>query len=233
MPTAPSSDLSELEMSLKDILSRIPSLGPLYRNTFTEPALNESLRLIAEPGGYWTLRIDGSRVYTDRAELVDMIQDWRRRFPTLLKWRVVEATRAWGRSIITFANVPVPPNELDEATLRGFTARFVVGDDFKTKSPLVLGDVLRPMGGSFSGHESLISPIAEVYVSEYALQYLGMYLLSSLVRYRPQTWVHAITRSVTSQNPADDHALALLEEFMGLHSRMIPQLVAEVLSPTE
>jgi hypothetical protein len=78
---------------------------------------------------------------------------------------------------------------------------------------------------------SLISPISGLYLSEFALHYLGMFVLSSLVRYRPQRWVHAITRSVTAENPSDDRSLALVEEFMARHADAMPGLLAEFLSP--
>jgi len=45
-----------------------------------------------------------------------------------------------------------------------------------------------------------------------------MFLLSCVVRYRPQTWVHVITRTTTQDNPSMIKALALLEEFMTIHS---------------
>jgi hypothetical protein len=38
-------------------------------------------------------------------------------------------------------------------------------------------------------------------------------------------------RTFTAEQPADDRALALVEEFMSLHSNTIPGLVAELLNP--
>jgi hypothetical protein len=55
-----------------------------------------------------------------------------------------------------------------------------------------------------------------------------MFLLSSVVRYRPQTWGHAISRSVTEENAADDRALALIESFMG-NAGSFPGMIAEAI----
>jgi hypothetical protein len=83
-------------------------------------------------------------------------------------------------------------------------------------------------GGGFSGARCLISPAGGVYFSKYSIHYPGMFLLSSLVRYRPQTWVHAISRTVTGEKPSDDQALTLLEAFMNVHYAEIPATIADV-----
>jgi hypothetical protein len=44
----------------------------------------------------------------------------------------------------------------------------------------------------------------------------------------PQTWGHAISRSVTEGNAADDHALALLESFMAI-AESFPNMIAEII----
>lgn len=45
--------------------------------------------------------------------------------------------------------------------------------------------------------------------------FLGLYLLSSLVRYRPHhIWVHSIRGRTTQNRTADDHCMALIEKFL-------------------
>ena len=63
--------------------------------------------------------------------------------------------------------------------------------------------------------------------------YIALFLLSSLVRYRPQTWVHALSRSVISETPCDDQALSLIERFFDLDSSAIPEMVVTILNPHE
>jgi hypothetical protein len=71
------------------------------------------------------------------------------------------------------------------------------------------------------------------YVSEFSLHYMALFLLSSLVRYRPQTWMHAISRSVVADMPADDQSLSLIERFLDINSSEIPDMVVSVLNPHE
>ena len=75
----------------------------------------------------------------------------------------------------------------------------------------------------------MVEPYQGEYISECSLYYLGMYLLSSLVRYRPQVWAHSISRSVTSEKSADDRALAIIEAFMGRAITQFPNMVINAL----
>jgi len=142
-----------------------------------------------------------------------IVKKWRSRFPVLELWRVAGAWHLSGKSLIAFANVAVPQNELDESALSEDGSGFQASDnpEYNEKCPrLPIEDLTKP-GGAFTSSSHLVAPLNGAYLSEYSMHYLGMFLLSSLVRYRPQTWVHAISRSATAENPADDQALALLE----------------------
>jgi hypothetical protein len=93
-----------------------------------------------------------------------------------------------------------------------------------------ISEILTPLGGTYSNLTTAVAPVDnEVYVSDYTLHFLALYLLSSLVRYRPNVWVHAISRSVAENIPADDGLLAIIETFLELNAVEIPQFVAEVL----
>jgi hypothetical protein len=173
-------------------------------------------------------------LFADRAALSSIVQDWRARFPVLQSWRVVSAAPYGGKSLISFANVAVPQNELDEPHFSALPVRLSATDDPENDRQcprLPIEDLIRP-GGSFT-QSHLVAPLNGIYLPEYSTHYLGMFLLSSLVRYRPQAWVHAISRTATTENPADDQALALLEEFMRVHAHVMPQLVSNVLNPQE
>ena len=92
-------------------------------------------------------------------------------------------------------------------------------------------DILPPLSGGYvgSGQTYATQPINDVKLSEYALQFLGSFLLSSLVRYRPQVWQNALSRSVTAQSPADDRALSLIEKFLDDVLSGFPDMVVRVI----
>jgi hypothetical protein len=92
---------------------------------------------------------------------------------------------------------------------------------------------LQPLAGGFSSARHAISPVEGLHFSEFSLQYLGLYLLSSLVRYRPETWTHAISRSTFHDVASDDKSLSLIEQFLTLNCHEIPDMVAAILNPYE
>jgi len=68
--------------------------------------------------------------------------------------------------------------------------------------------------------------------AEFSLHLMVLFALSSLVRYRPDIWVHAISRSASSDQPADDQAIALIERFLDTHATIAPEFVVTALSPS-
>ena len=82
-----------------------------------------------------------------------------------------------------------------------------------------------------TGANSLISPVNGYSVSELSIHYLALFLLSSLVRYRPQTWMHALTRSVMPNAPSDDRAISLIELFLDENSELVPAAIVGILNP--
>jgi hypothetical protein len=232
LPSSGSAPLVGMVLTLRDVLARTPGLESLYSRTYQEPALTK----IATPHpsihdpNFWFLQLTEDKKYADRSELYSMIERWRNRFPMLHGWRVVEATRSsWGETYVQFANVPVPGNELDDQQFVPDPGRDVFraldNPERDARIPRVpLEEAMKP-GGAFQSSSYLIAPLNGVYLSEYSLQYMGVFVLSSLVRYRPQAWVHSITRSVTHEHPADDSALALVSDFMRRHAAAMPRLI--------
>ena len=233
LPTAKSSQMVGLEISLKQLLSMIPGLEELYKNTFQEYANTEiiGLNYWEENGGRSEIRIDDPQIFKNREDLVEIVNRWRERFPFLRQWRVYSASHCWGNSIIELDNVKPSENEFSDDFLVEGDGTFsckgseAIRVDFKT--------ILDPLAGGYSHPIRAISPIKELFVSEFSLHYLALYLLSSLVRYRPQSWGYALSRSSTAELPADDRVLALLEQFMALNEIAIPQLVSTALNPYE
>jgi hypothetical protein len=250
IPSTKADQLCTIELSLREILSRIPDLESLYRMTFHEDALTHlilledvafhSLEPLIENTPSWDdenfhIRIDVSERFSDRDSVKQIVTHLREKFPFLTSWRLVSAQRAWDHSIIRFRNRRNSGiDEFSEERLRPQEGGFE-GIDFVNEQtvtfPLVEG--FYPVAGGYTGKCSAISPVNGCYFSEFSLHYLALFLLSSLVRYRPETWIHAISRSVMSEAPADDQALSLIERFLDLNGSVIPGMVVTVLNPDE
>ena len=233
LPTAKSNQINGVEISLKETLSRIPDLEDLFKSTFNEYPNTEiiDLNFRAEDNDRCEIRIDDPQIFKNREELIEIVNRWRHRFPFLKQWQIHSATHCWGNSIIEFENIIPQENE--------FSPELFTAENFSFSRPSRDGarvdfkSILAPLAGGYSHPPRAISPFNGLILSEFSLHYLALFLLSSLVRYRPQTWGHSISRSVTAELPADDEILALLEKFMGLNQTLIPQLVSAALNPRE
>jgi hypothetical protein len=89
--------------------------------------------------------------------------------------------------------------------------------------------IVPPLAGGISKtHPTAIQPLNGATLSEHSLQFCGAFLLSSLVRYRPQVWQHALSHTAVEQSGADERALALVESFLQQILREFPTLVENV-----
>jgi hypothetical protein len=236
-PSAKSEALQGMELSLCELLSRIPRLESLYRQTFGQEALADTVSLEAgSQDADFRIRVDDQQLFTGRESLKQMVLRWRERFPFLKIWRLHSAQYAWGNSLIYFRNVRnLNIDEFSEEYLKEqngtFEEQALTGD---VNEPFPLEAGFRPVaGGYIGGAIYAIAPVGDLYVSEFSMQYLALFLLSSLMRYRPQTWTHAISRSVVPEEPADDRALSLIERFLDLNHIEIPEVVVQILNPNE
>lgn len=220
LPTSNSDILKHKILTLKDILARIPSLQFLYSATFGEEAKTTYAQLgfLDEKTDYIELRIDDKEIFSDIKSRISIVDKWRRKYSFLNNWYLILAERAWDHSILVFANV-------EKKSIEKLTNKVVEREDgnyhvaegslYNVECNFVnFWDILDPSVRGSTGGEHLIEPFDNSHISELSLYYLGMFLLSSLVRYRPQIWGHSISRLVTSDSPADDKALALIERFM-------------------
>jgi len=226
--------LSNLNIAIRDILARTPGLSNEFSQTFGSPGMTIPIMLNFGMGGACELRIDEPALFTDRATLLALIQRLRAEYPFLKQWRFARAVHAWGNSVITFDNTAVEePNNPSVETLvdanNGFVVRgSVTGGD---QQLIPASEILPPLSGGYvwSTQTNAMQPINSVKLSEYALQFLGSFLLSSLVRYRPQIWQHTISRSVTEQSPADDRSLSIIEKFLDQVLSGFPNMVVRVI----
>lgn len=174
-----------------------------------------------------------------RDSLRDIVGRWRARFPYLAQWRVTEAVRAWGESYITLANLrsafadDLGDEALPETEKNRFEALDVIRSQYNAER-IQLAEALFGVGGGYSDSAAFaIAPLSGRYMSEFSLSYAGLFLLSSLVRYRPDTWAHAVSGSSFQDRPVDDQALALVRAFLDTNHSAVPKLVIRVLNPNE
>jgi hypothetical protein len=238
LPCAQSVQLRDIEVSLQEILSRIPQLGRLYQMTFgVEPRTDLiTLETAYQDDEGFRIRIDDSQLLESRDSLRQIVNRWRSRFPFLRNWRLSSAQHRWGNSTIYFRNMGnTDIDEFSETYLsfeNGMFEELPVPGDQNLRFSLLEG--FHSMGGGFTtGEIHAISPVSNHYLSEFSLHYLGMFLLSSLVRYRPQSWARAISRSSIPGEPVDDKALSLIERFLDLNESAIPEMVVRILNPLE
>ncbi len=234
-PFDASAGLSDQRIAITEIMARVPGLSRRFSQTFGQQSktIPIMLNLNWSNPGHCTLRIDDPFLFTDRASLIAFVKKLRAEYPFLERWRFTEAVHAWGNSIINFDNASVRDDDLSEGNLiqanGGFAARRVLaGSDW---SIVPAADILVPLSGGYvhSAQTYAIQPISNVTLNEYALQFLGAFLLSSLVRYRPHIWQNAISRSVTAQSAADDRALSLIERFLDDILSGFPDMVVRVI----
>jgi YaaC-like Protein len=235
LSTTDSSQLDGISLSIQEILSRIPGLDALYHMTFGEEALSAlvSIQLLHGSSDCFQIQVWGHELFSDRESLKQIVERWRDRFPVLKRWRLVSAQYTWGDTNIWFQNLPV--GNLDE-----FCEEYAVcsGGSFhhtpaEPAQRFGIKEGLGSAAGYLQGGTTLISPVHGVDLSEFSLHYLGLFLLSSLVRYRPQIWAHAVSRSAFSDKPVDDRMLSLIGKFLDINRSSIPELVVQVLNPSE
>lgn len=234
LPTDASAKLDNTQITLKEILAHIPGLESMFFATFREKAglLSFNLYTYGSPAEKVDLRIDVPDIFEDCHSLRKIVEGVREKYPTLQRWRFSSAEKAWDNSIIVFQNIAPMENELAPDSLAvGYEGRLIsfkpMADDTYIDFRQLLDTV---SGGLTQTYPSLATPINGAHLSDISLQYAGMFLLSSLVRYRPQIWVHSVSRFASHKRPADDQALALIEGFMDTVQSTYPKLVARLLT---
>lgn len=228
-PTTKSQNISDIELSLKDIASRIPSLSKIYEKTFDEESKTLSLSLYHQDNSHVDLRIDLPELFQDKKSLEQIVADLRTKFPFLSKWFLSEARRCWDHSILTFNNVEFDwIAEFASDSLVETDGRFHhASTGLKT---IPFEEILPSLsGGITDSNQSCIQPVRENEVSEFSLIYMAIFLLGSLVRYRPEIWVHSINGRSTDQRGYDDQCMAMIENLLGITLSDYPGFVKNCL----
>ncbi len=125
--------------------------------------------------------------------------------------RVAWVSNSWGKSSDEFRNEECPRTPIHEQLKTTSPGSF--------ESSLPAGERRPPQellaGGSLSDNGLLLSTKNGVDICQPAPRLPWIFLLSSLVRYRPEIWIHAMTRGTSSERLPDDHTISLLESFFG------------------
>ena len=261
-----STNLNNKNLSLKDILSRLPSLKGLYKNTFQEDIKVLEIKFVYKSEEYigaTKLKVScyTEQIFSDLESLKKFIKGLRTNYPFLEKWCFVEAFNHPEGYIFSFCNI-------DRKNIDEFSGELIVPDFFSnlisrpieieppkaTKGKVIelnsrrfapneirklkLKEIIPPLvniGSIIDPDLLVVEPIEGSYLSGHSLQFLGMYLLSCLVRYNPQIWVNAISRrppaskkQSASDRPVDDTALAIIEKFVDLTLSEFPKMIVEV-----
>ncbi|MHC2245835.1 YaaC family protein [Bradyrhizobium elkanii] len=222
--------LNGVTCSLKDILARIPGLQKLYRRTFSEDGACWSVSF-HHTGDRVELRIDDPHLFADRDDLQSRVEKWRLDFPWLNDWCFTEGVHAWDNSVLLFFNKLKPSaGEFSDQVLKPTDIGFA---SEKTNESFIPFAAILPAlaGGLTNDHPTAIKPLNGVALSEFSLQFCGTFLLSSLVRYRPQIWQHALSHSIAQDMPVDDRALSLIELFLQTVLETFPKLVEYCIDP--
>jgi hypothetical protein len=224
-----SASLANSRCTLKDVLARIPKLERAYERTFGELPACWYIELDYRQAVV-QLQLRVPTTFTDRDDLCRLVQAWRAKFPFLDGWCFTQATRAWDESVLTFNNWEKPADG-------DFSPEYLIqsGDDFgpRRNSPPKLRpfETLLPAlaGGITVEHTRAIQPVNGVILSEFALHFCAAFILSSLVRYRPQIWQHALSHSAFENRPTDDRALSLIEKLLEIALIEFPNLVEKAI----
>jgi hypothetical protein len=87
-------------------------------------------------------------------------------------------------------------------------------------------------GGFLDDRTYAIAARDGLYLSEFSVHFMLLFALSSLVRYRPEVWAHAISRTALPGRPPDDQAIAIIEQFLDMHATIAPRFIVTALNPT-
>ncbi|TAL90221.1 MAG: hypothetical protein EPN62_10000 [Candidimonas sp.] len=230
---AKSGEIAGIRLTLKEIMSRILNVGDLYTATFDERANVDHVRVTDSLSRQeWFVDVTDPKPYKNIGDLIQMIEVARIRMPFLRRWSFVSASIKLGKTDISFQNtLPLDPKIVAMHLIEEFGQ---ISCNLDRSSDEYFQDIEANLGTFVSGFwryaPIYIQPIEGKYFSELSLSFLALHLLSSLVRYRPATWMHALSRSSNEKRTADDAMLALLEAFMEDVQSAVPRFVTDVLS---
>jgi hypothetical protein len=201
-------------ITLRQIITRVPGLDESFERTFNEKAGSFIIDLY-NSYGHVELKLWDVHLFTTKAELIELIETRRSMFPFLNTWCFSEANHAWNKSVISLRNITKPDiGEFSDPIMIQAGSSFIIPPEFRTSTVIPFDSIMPPLAGGITDtHLFAMQPYDGVLLSEFSLHFMGCFLLSSLVRYRPQIWQRALSHSGSANVAADDKSLALIEQF--------------------
>lgn len=231
--TAQSDALIGHSFALRDILARVPGLRQSYERSFAEPSLTLecSLPFVNEAGPQQIdVYADGDRT----ADRVAALADVRRVCPWLERLICTKIYFLSEFTVFTFAFRDREGLDDGAALAPGSFHKFEIPGPLEERFAKRLGREVfsQPLDQSGGSGYNFAAPFSFGFLPPAVTLYIGAYLLSALVRYRPHVWMHALSGTVLPGRPADDRLLAVLGEFQQLCHSSFPDLVLNaILSP--
>lgn len=226
-----SRDLEGKIIDLKEIWARTLDMEKLFEDTFNEKQKVFSCSHFSKNylNPVFSFNIYYFPIKKERATLKEHVQALRESFPFLKNWRLDSAS--WFGHEPTFIFSASFLEEFDEFSRENLieeSDRFAASyrkesDDAHTK----FSDNIYPLSGSLHGNTCIIEPFEGFQLSELSLYYLGMFILSSLVRYRPNIWSNALSGRPGPTGKVDDKCLAVIEKFLTLSETRFPTMIEQ------
>ena len=241
IPTSPSNQLSNIEVSIDDIWARSTFLGEAYKTTFKRDPKNIHLSISAKYGEDEVKKvkiIQKAKVITidDVKSLVDRI---RINYPVFKKLSIIDAEFDGTTTTLIFANF-LPDNYEFERLKPGHRpgsfaynpGLFAYHDKISNNHNLIpINEILPPLAGGVTlSEQRYIFPFKDKFISEWAYLYMGCFLLSSFCRYRPDDWMHAIQSRITPNRALDNKALYLVDLFLEYALKEFPKYISSAIN---
>ncbi len=221
-------DLARHQFSLKDVFSRIPSLENLFFKTFSERpnVIAVDILQASNDENSYSFRVLEPETFDSREALIRVVENLRREYPFLENWCLEDARVAFGKTNLDFANIDKSAvSEFSDENYISHENRFSLKAGREKRADLA--SIIPPLSGGIDQKSPyVIQPIKSVCLDEFSLQYIGCFLLSSLVRYKPQIWQYALSRSMSENIVSDDKCLAIIDKFLDTVLKEFPSMIA-------
>lgn len=233
---AGSAEITGKRLSFHDLFSRLPRQRELYAKTFSrDPNVLNSRFSANVRGDFGELQVFvPGHSSIQPAELTEIIAKLAGKYEFLGRTAMISAQCAYGDLQLRFALVT--PEIKAELARRGLVRHeasnsYYLEGDIPACPSAWLDDPPPICDSLITGAtQDAISTLKGAQLTSYSITYLCSFMLGSLVRYRPQTWVHALSGRVTGDRDLDDKAVALVEEFLASTLRWFPNFTVNAIT---
>lgn len=209
--TSTSAEVGGLTASLKELLARIPGLGNFFSATFGEAPLLTRARYLASEWAPDTYQV--SLIVKDIDEDSERSGQMYGIHPLLKRWRLMDRRG----SELVFENLD--PDIAERPRDQEGQLRVLIP----------IEDIAIPVSAGPDGEGVIVGSLHGVSLATPILLYLTAFLLSSIARYRPDTWAGVAGLDRTER---DSGIRAILEDFYELVLSRFPIIILSSLAHT-